>query len=340
MRPLAGADNHVSEATTTTARALPARASSAADHALPPFRFPSDHQRRGGHGARGHRGGPSRDGHRRVSHRVPRHRPSRGAPRPTPRGSRAPHPSLAWHGASPPLAARPRSPATPRASSSSPRATHTPPLPVARRAPRLGHSGGAAPSPYAAAARLVDPDEATKDAMFGSLAYALLGRGVRTALPSDVSHPGALARRSMPSNGATRHRRAAKDPRGLASQRRVPSLRISVRSRHRRPHAAQQDGVRERGGGAGGAEGTWKVRLWNFLRMVPKQRFYPQCRKCSDAQSVAVRAGKKMLVQHGGAMKLGAVVATAVAARQYARTRHPEEYAAFERKLERFPLWA
>ena len=47
-----------------------------------------------------------------------------------------------------------------------------------------------------------------------------------------------------------------------------------------------------------------------------------------------------MLVQHGGAMKLGAVVATAVAARQYARTRHPEEYAAFERKLERFPLWA
>ena len=97
----------------------------------PPFRFPSDHQRRGGHGARGHRGGPSRDGHRRVSHRVPRHRPSR-ARRASPRGSRAPHPSLAWHGASPPLAARPRSPATPRASSSSPARPTRRPLPVAR----------------------------------------------------------------------------------------------------------------------------------------------------------------------------------------------------------------
>ena len=138
-----------------------------------------------------------------------------------------------------------------------------------------------------------------KDAMFGSLAYALLGRGVRTALPSDVSHP-ALSRvvPCPPTARVSRHRRAAKDPRGLASQRRVPSLRISVRSRHRRPHAAQQDGVRERGGG--GAGGHVEGSPLEFLRMVPKQRFYPQCRKCSDAQSVAVRAGKKMLVQHGG----------------------------------------
>ena len=53
-----------------------------------------------------------------------------------------------------------------------------------------------------------------------------------------------------------------------------------------------------------------------------------------------MREGKKILVQQGGGLKLGAAVATAVSARHYARTRHPEEYAAFERKLERFPLWA
>ena len=38
--------------------------------------------------------------------------------------------------------------------------------------------------------------------MIGSMLYALLGRGVRSTLPSDVSHPGALARMSMPANGA------------------------------------------------------------------------------------------------------------------------------------------
>ena len=47
-----------------------------------------------------------------------------------------------------------------------------------------------------------DEREATADAMIGSMLYALLGRGVRSTLPSDVSHPGALARMSMPANGA------------------------------------------------------------------------------------------------------------------------------------------
>lgn len=47
-----------------------------------------------------------------------------------------------------------------------------------------------------------DEGELMTDAMMGSMLYALLGRGIRSALPSDVSHPGALARRSMPANGA------------------------------------------------------------------------------------------------------------------------------------------
>ena len=47
-----------------------------------------------------------------------------------------------------------------------------------------------------------DGQQVTADAMMGSMLYALLGRGVKSALPSDVSHPGALARMSMPANGA------------------------------------------------------------------------------------------------------------------------------------------
>ena len=45
--------------------------------------------------------------------------------------------------------------------------------------------------------------------------------------------------------------------------------------------------------------------------MVPKQRFYPQCRPCSDVQSIAVRTGKKILVRHNGGAKVGAACAAA-----------------------------
>ena len=47
-----------------------------------------------------------------------------------------------------------------------------------------------------------DEREMTTDAILGSLMYAALGRGLRAAMPSDVSHPGAMARKSLPANGA------------------------------------------------------------------------------------------------------------------------------------------
>ena len=47
-----------------------------------------------------------------------------------------------------------------------------------------------------------DEREMTADAILGSLMYAALGRGLKTAMPSDVSHPGAMARKSLPANGA------------------------------------------------------------------------------------------------------------------------------------------
>ena len=47
-----------------------------------------------------------------------------------------------------------------------------------------------------------DEGEMTLDAMLGTVLYAFIGRGVHSALPSDVSHPGAMRRNSMPANGA------------------------------------------------------------------------------------------------------------------------------------------
>lgn len=181
--------------------------------------------------------------------------------------------------------------------------------------------------------------EAVKDAIFGSLAYAVLGRGVQSALPSDISHPGALAWRSMPSNGAHY---------ATESQRRTLAVWLRRDGCH---HCGSRVGKvvgdhmppnKMAFGSAAAAqaarEGSWKTKLWNFLRMVPKQRFYPQCRPCSDVQSAAVRAGRKILVQHNGGAKAGAAVALAIAARHYVMKHHPEEYEKLQKKLERFPL--
>ena len=181
--------------------------------------------------------------------------------------------------------------------------------------------------------------EAVKDAIFGSLAYAVLGRGVQSALPSDISHPGALAKRSMRSSGA--HYATEAQRRTLAGWLRRDGChhcgsRVGkVVGDHMPPNKM---GFGSAAGAQAAREGSWKTRLWNLMRMVPKQRFYPQCRPCSDVQSAAVRTGRKILVQHNGGARIGAAVALAVAARHYAAKRHPEEYAKLQKKLERFPL--
>ena len=181
--------------------------------------------------------------------------------------------------------------------------------------------------------------ELVKDAIFGSLAYAVLGRGIQSALPSDISYPGALAKRSMKSNGA--HYATDNQRKTLATWLRKDGCHHcgsklgKVVGDHMPPNkmafgsAAAAQAARE---------GTWRTKLWNFLRMVPRQKFYPQCRPCSDKQSTAVRMGSKILVQHNGALRLGVLVATLVSARHYVMKHHPEEYREFEKKLEKFPL--
>lgn len=181
--------------------------------------------------------------------------------------------------------------------------------------------------------------ELVKDAIFGSLVYAVLGRGVQTALPSDISYPGALANKSLSANGAHYASNA---------QRKTLAAFLKKDGCH---HCGSRLGKvvgdhmppNKMAFGSGAAaqaarEGTWKTRVWNLIRMVPKQRFYPQCRPCSDKQSTAVRMGSKILVQHGGAQRLGILVALLVAARHYAKKHHPNEYAAVAKKLEKFPL--
>lgn len=182
-----------------------------------------------------------------------------------------------------------------------------------------------------------DEREMTADAILGSLMYAALGRGLKTAMPSDVSHPGAMARKSLPANGA--HYASEGQKRTLARWMARHGCHHcgtkvgAVIGDHMPPNkvafgsSAAAEAFRE------GTQSLW-TRAWQAVGGVPKQRFFPQCRGCSDLQSVAVRTGVKKLVMHGGGVKIGAVVAGCVAARHYAMARHPEEYAKWEAKLE------
>lgn len=182
-----------------------------------------------------------------------------------------------------------------------------------------------------------DEREMTTDAIVGSLLYAVLGRGMRSAMPSDVSHPGALARMSMPANGA--HYASESQKRTLAGWLRRDGCHHCgtkvgpVIGDHMPPNKLAY-------GSSAAAEAarngtlTARQRIWNFIRGVPKQRFFPQCRSCSDIQSTAVRMNAKRLVMHNGGMTVGVAVAVAVAARHYAMHYHPEEYARFEKRVE------
>ena len=186
-----------------------------------------------------------------------------------------------------------------------------------------------------------DEREMTADAILGSLMYAALGRGLKTAMPSDVSHPGAMARKSLPANGAhyasegqkrTLARWMARDgchhcgtKVGAVIGDHMPPNKVAFGS------SAAAEAFRE------GTQSLW-TRAWQAIKGVPKQRFFPQCRECSGLQSVAVRTGVKKLVMHGGGVKIGAAVAGCVAARHYAMARHPEEYAKWEAKLDELKL--
>lgn len=53
-------------------------------------------------------------------------------------------------------------------------------------------------------------------------------------------------------------------------------------------------------------------RVFNFIRGVPLQRFYPQCEACSALQSVAVRSGVTKLVAHSVGVRYAALAGAAV----------------------------
>lgn len=146
----------------------------------------------------------------------------------------------------------------------------------------------------------VDEDEAIRDVAVGGAAFALLSRGnVGRILPSDVSRVGANARRSIPAKGSDYasegQKRALQTWLKRDGCHHCGSTRGKVIGDHMPPNK-KAFGSAARAAANRGASTT--RRVFNFIRGVPLQRFYPQCEACSALQSVAVRTGATRLVAH------------------------------------------
>lgn len=138
---------------------------------------------------------------------------------------------------------------------------------------------------------LISREKALFYALFGVVAYKVLGGSLRNVMPSDVIRPGAHAHSSIPSRGI----RYANDVEsGL-----IKDLfkRFGCHHCGRRRGSAIADHMPANMLAKEAMAGNFFTRL---VRIQPKvsQRLYPQCLSCSKLQSTALRHGKHKLVFH------------------------------------------
>lgn len=132
------------------------------------------------------------------------------------------------------------------------------------------------------------------DAALGFACFSAIGGRIRSVLPSDVRYPGANANASMPAVGAA-----------YATKFQRAELLRMLRS-HGCHHCGKRSGpviadhmppnlfvdkAKTRGGIR---RALTKMRWGGSL----SQRFFPQCRGCSQKQAVAVKKDRKTLVLH------------------------------------------
>lgn len=138
---------------------------------------------------------------------------------------------------------------------------------------------------------LISREKALFYALFGLVAYKVLGGRLRNVMPSNVIRPGAHAHSSIPSRGI----RYANDVEsGL-----IKDLFRRYGCHHcgRRHGSAIADHMPANMIAKEAMAGNFFTRLLG-IRPVLSQRLYPQCLSCSQLQSTALRHGKHKLVFH------------------------------------------
>lgn len=138
---------------------------------------------------------------------------------------------------------------------------------------------------------LLSRENALFYALFGVLAYKVLGGQLRNVMPSSVIKPGAHAHSSIPARGV----RYANDVEsGL-----IKDLFKRYGCHHcgRRQGSAIADHMPPNMLAKETMAGNFFTKLVN-VQPVVSQRLYPQCLPCSKLQSTALRHGKHKLVFH------------------------------------------
>lgn len=139
-------------------------------------------------------------------------------------------------------------------------------------------------------------EDAIVDAVMGMGLFKLLGGSFRSVLPSDLRFPGALAKESLPARGSDYATDIQRAELRLLHQRHgchhCGSKRGPTVADHMPPNKVVH----------GGVEGPpkRKVLWWTLPRKIIKQRFYPECARCSQKQAECVRTATKKLVMHFG----------------------------------------
>ena len=164
-------------------------------------------------------------------------------------------------------------------------------------------------------------NDVVRDIFIGGSVFLFLSRGnLSRIFPSDVARVGANAYKSVAARGSE----YATD-----GQRRLLSTWLKTYGCH---HCGSKRGSvigdhmppNKKAFGSGAAAkanrgASLPRRVFNYIRGVPLQRFYPQCEPCSALQSVAVRTGTRKFVTHRVGLKYGVVAGAAcgVAALHY-----------------------
>ncbi|GBF99262.1 hypothetical protein Rsub_11787 [Raphidocelis subcapitata] len=182
------------------------------------------------------------------------------------------------------------------------------------------HPPSAAPADGAARARAraaapwwrlgqsVDRDEALFDAALGILIFKAAGGRFSSLMPSDLAAPGALAFESIPAVGNDYASPGVRRELARIFRRdgchHCGSHRGPVIGDHMPPNKLV---LQRRGPGLGLDLGLWlqELPLVKQVRALAghappriRQRFYPQCQRCSYKQASALRHGRRVLVLH------------------------------------------
>jgi hypothetical protein len=164
------------------------------------------------------------------------------------------------------------------------------------------------------AAMGVDEDEVARDVGVGLATFMALSRGnLGRILPSDVSRVGANAYKSIAARGSDYASEGQKKTLQKWFKKfgchHCGSSKGKVIGDHMPPNKTAF-GSGARAAANRGASTT--RRVFNFIRGVPLQRFYPQCESCSALQSIAVRTGATKLVSHAVGVRYAVFAGAAV----------------------------